>query len=311
MKKNISPVILMLCFGLMLLLPEEVFQGASRGLLLWFHTILPTLFPFLLITGLLMGTGSIVWFSRLLGPLLRKLFCVSPAGSFAILAGFLCGYPMGAKVAADLTVQKQISREEGAYLLSFCNNTSPGFLFHVVVLKTLGDSQLLLPSLGILLLAPCIISLFTRNYYLKSGQRYFPSVSSTSQGRQGWSLELLDHCIMDSFEVLTKVGGYIMLFSVMISVLEMFVPHVPVIGICLPLLEITNGIQMLGKTSLPLLFQYPLLLSLSAFGGCCAIAQTQCMVQKAGFPIFPYILQKLATAVVTSLLSLIYLLYFT
>ena len=116
---------------------------------------------------------------------------------------------------------------------------------------------------------------------------------------------------MDSFEVLTKVGGYIMLFSVMISVLEMFVPHVPIIGICLPLLEITNGIQMLGKTSLPLLFQYPLLLSLSAFGGCCAIAQTQCMVQKAGFPLFPYILQKLATAVVTSLLSLIYLLYFT
>ena len=96
MKKNISPVILMLCFGLMLLLPEEVFQGASNGLLLWFHTILPTLFPFLLITGLLMGTGSILVLPPARPPVTKTVLCIA-SRQFSILAGFLCGYPMGAK----------------------------------------------------------------------------------------------------------------------------------------------------------------------------------------------------------------------
>ena len=120
MRKNLAGIGVLICFAFMLLFPKDVFNGASKGLLLWFHTVFPTLFPFLIITNLLMSTNCIRLIARLFGPLLNKIFRVSPNGSFAIIAGFLCGYPMGAKISADLTHTKQISPQEGAYLLSFC-----------------------------------------------------------------------------------------------------------------------------------------------------------------------------------------------
>ena len=52
MRKNLAGIGVLICFAFMLLFPKDVFNGASKGLLLWFHTVFPTLFPFLIITNL-------------------------------------------------------------------------------------------------------------------------------------------------------------------------------------------------------------------------------------------------------------------
>ena len=111
---------------------------------------------------------------------------------------------------------------------------------------------------------------------------------------------------MDSFETLIKVGGYIILFSVILSLLQSI--DTPAWFVCLlSFLEITNGLEILKSLHLAKAICYPLMLGLTAFGGLCAIAQTQCMVQKAGFGILPYITQKLAAALTASLLGVLYL----
>lgn len=100
------------------------------------------------------------------------------------------------------------------------------------------------------------------------------------------------------------------LFSVLIALSENLASCFPAVQILLPVLEITNGIQLIGMSAVSFPVKYILALSLTAFGGICSAAQTQCMIQKAGFSIFPYITQKLATALVTSLLGILYLLCF-
>lgn len=89
----------------------------------------------------------------------RNFIPSSGEGSFAVVAGFLCGYPMGAKITADLIRNQSISVEEGTYLLSFCNNTSPIFIMNFLVWKTLDRKELLLPSLVILLGTPVVMKL--------------------------------------------------------------------------------------------------------------------------------------------------------
>ncbi len=68
MRKNLAGIGVLICFAFMLLFPKDVFNGASKGLLLWFHTVFPTLFPFLIITNLLMSTNCIRLIARLFGP---------------------------------------------------------------------------------------------------------------------------------------------------------------------------------------------------------------------------------------------------
>lgn len=301
MHRNLKGIGIVFLFIIMLLSPKAVFTGASEGLLLWFQIILPTLFPFLLITSLLLATGSMRLISSVFGPFLTRIFRVSPNGSFAVVTGFLCGYPMGAKTAADLTVSGCITKKEGQYLLSFCNNTSPVFILNFVVWKTLGNDALLMPSLAILILSPVIVSFFTRP------GRSFQNQKEVRYTKTAWSFQEIDDCIMDSFETLVKVGGYIILFSVLLSLFESLPISVPFLRAALPLLEVTNGLVLLKEMQLPFNLLYPAVLGLTSFGGFCAAAQTQCMVQKAGFPLLPYIAQKLAAAVTASLLGCLYL----
>lgn len=112
---------------------------------------------------------------------------------------------------------------------------------------------------------------------------------------------------MDSFETITKVGGYIILFSVILELVKSAPLEIPLITYLLPSLEVTNGIALLGKSGLPFDIQYCAILALTSFGGFCAVAQTQCMIQKTSLSILPYTLEKLATAVVTSLIAFLYL----
>lgn len=73
------------------------------------------------------------------------------------------------------------------------------------------------------------------------------------------------------------------LFSVLIALSENLASCFPAVQILLPVLEITNGIQLIGMSAVSFPVKYILALSLTAFGGICAAAQTQCMIQKPVF----------------------------
>ena len=306
MKRKLFPFALISIFFFMLVKPNATFLGASEGLLLWFQIVLPTLFPFMIITNLLVRTNTMFYFSKWLSPVLSPIFSVTPNGTFAILTGFMCGYPMGAKVTADLIKSGKISKNEGAYLLSFCNNTSPMFIMNYVVLKNLKCEELLLPSLFILFLSPILCSFLFRLYYLR--KEYPQSHANNPTPHLYFHFHILDSTIMNSFEMITKVGGYIILFSVFITLFKEL-PYLPPLWttFILPILEVTNGIPMLITSGLSFPLTFICIMGLVSFGGFCSIAQTKCMLEDTGLSIVSYTIEKLITAIVTSFLAFFYI----
>ena len=300
MKQLLSGLPVLVLFLAMLFSPKAVFEGAESGLLLWFQVVFPTLFPFMLVSGLMLSGGGLVVISRIFGRLFSALFATSPNGSFAVIAGFLCGYPMGAKVSADLVRSGRISRDEGAYLLSFCNNTSPIFIMNFIVWKTFDREELMIPTLLILIGVPAFLSLFFRRFYLK-GRKKFPDLSDKKKNNvKLLNFEMLDSCLADSFESIVKVGLYIIFFSILIALPgKLSAGH--------PLLAGINGILMIHKAAPDLTVSYPLILGLTSFGGFCSAAQTKCMLKAASLPILPYIIQKLTAAAAASLLGIVYM----
>lgn len=286
-------LVLMLCF------PTETFQGATNGLLLWFQTILPTLLPFIILSNILIQTNCVYYISRTVKPVLQKLFRISDEACYAVLIGFLCGYPMGAKVIADLITTERISRNEGQYLLSFCNNTSPMFIISYIVMQHFKNKSMLLGTLAILFLSPILCSFIFRIFYRYKS--WNPSNLYVKK-QVHFNFQIFDNAIMNGFETITKVGGYIILFSILFT-LGSKLP----ITFSLPVLEISNGISLIMKLSSDFIITYPYVLGLTSFGGLCAIAQTNSMIQETGLRIFPYIIQKLITALVTSLLAFVYI----
>ncbi len=305
MKRYFTSLCVIALFVLMLLFPQPVFKGASSGLLLWFIVILPTLLPFMIVSNLLIGTRAIDAISKVFGPVMCRLFGVTRYGSFAIIAGFLCGYPMGGKVTADLVRKQYITWQEGQYLLSFTNNTSPMFIISYVVWQNLKDTSRTMPALLILILSPILCSFLFRIYYRPGARIHsseYPPLPKAA------AASLMDSCIMNGFETITKVGGYIMLFSILIALLQKLpLDHFLFSLLLLPSLEMTNGIPLLCVSPLSADACFVLSLALTSFGGWCSVAQTRSMVQGARLPITPYIIEKLITTLVTSLLAYTYI----
>lgn len=309
MHKYVVKFLTISVFILMLSFPKLVFAGASKGLLLWFNSVLPTLLPFMILSNLLIRTHSTDWIVRVTGPLFRHIFRISDYGSFAAVTGFLCGYPMGSKVTADLLMEGKISLAEAQYLLSFCNNASPIFIISYIVLQNLKQEQLLIPSLVILMSSPVLASFLFRPFYMLSKKKEggFAAVPSPDSSTSAAS-SLIDMCIMNGFEMITKVGGYIMLFSILISLAKAVdISNGWFTNLLLPSMELTAGISLLSNGTLSSSETFFMCMVCTSFGGWCALAQTKCMIAGTGLSIKPYIIQKLITAVVTSLLCLLFL----
>lgn len=298
--KQMSYILLLIGFLItMLCFPQETFHGATEGLLLWFQIIIPTLLPFIILSNILTQTNCVSYISRTLKPFIKRLFHVSEESCYAILIGFLCGYPMGAKVIADLISTNRISIKEGQYLLSFCNNTSPMFIISYIVMQTFKNENLTFGTICILFLSPIVCSFLFRIFYKSTS---CDVMDKQNTNKIVFDFQIFDYAIMNGFETITKVGGYIILFSILFT-LGLKLP----IKYLIPILEISNGIPAITQLSSSLTFTYPYILGLTSFGGLCAVAQTKSMIQKSGLKIRPYIIQKLITSMVTSSFAYIYI----
>ncbi len=131
--KNKLAVLAALCAMLSLILASpQVLESSRSALKLCADLILPSLFPFFVLCGLLSRLGFPAWLGRLLAPAASRLFGVSGAGASALVVGLSGGYPMGAAYIAELHRSGQISTREAERLLAFCNNSGPAFLVGAV-----------------------------------------------------------------------------------------------------------------------------------------------------------------------------------
>jgi hypothetical protein len=140
MKKFLYTLFFLLLIALILTHSTTALSLAADGLNLWLTKMIPALFPFMILSGMMVGLGLTENFSIILYPLLRLLFHVRKNVCYAIIMGFLCGFPMGAKVSADLLERKLITRQEASFLLAFCNNIGPVY-FCGFVLPLLGRRE--------------------------------------------------------------------------------------------------------------------------------------------------------------------------
>ena len=126
---------------LVLFLAEAGFvrAAAAEALSLCARSVIPALFPFLVVSSLLLSLGLGELLSPMLAGLMEPLFRVDGVGSSALLLGLVGGYPIGAKTAADLYRGGRLSRPEAERLLAFCNNSNPVFLISVLGVGVFGS----------------------------------------------------------------------------------------------------------------------------------------------------------------------------
>lgn len=129
-------------------------QFILNALILWSTSLVPFLLPIMIISRLLISTDLLYRLLRPFSFLCNRLLHLSSGGSYALLLGYLCGYPMGVKTLADLRSDGTISLEEARYLAGFINNVSPGFLIACVCHDLLKAPGFVVPCIVMVYGAP-------------------------------------------------------------------------------------------------------------------------------------------------------------
>lgn len=299
MKKSIGACLSVFCLFLLLLNPGLALKGARQGLLLWADVVLPTLLPFMICSGLIVALDGIPVLTGPFSPVLTGFFHFSDQGSYVFLTGLLCGYPMGAKTVSDFLDSGRISEKEARYLLAVSNHPSPMFILgyaasRISAIPGISGSSHVLRTVILSLYLPVIpLSLLARKYYRYQGGKTVSRTGPFEKGSSHIPFSFDDH-LMSCFETMVKIGGYIMLFSILALYLTVFpLPPVPFLRpVLLGFVEITTGIEAISR-SVPGLAGALMITAASAFGGLSGLFQTKSVLKNAGLSIRHYMLWKL------------------
>lgn len=272
---------------------------ASLGLELWFHKMIPSLLPFMILSGIMIRLKLTEKMAGVLYPVIGPVYRVQRNIVYCMGLGFLCGFPMGAKVTADLYERDMLTRREAQYLLAFCNNIGPVY-FCSFVLPLLGR-QLILPYLFGMYGIPLLYGLMLRyTVFRELSPGNIKSVhSGKPEDHPGNLLVAVNESVQTSLHSILVLGGYMILFNLLNLPFHILIGRKP--ALISPMLEITGGLSMLGG-GLPLYS----LLALS-FGGLSCIAQTYSCISATDLDLGGYICHKV---ILTLLNSVFYLCWF-
>lgn len=314
-KCNIAGILLLLLF--LLRFPQESLDASREGMKLWLNTLLPTLLPFLILTGFLIHTDGI---EKILSPfsgLWKTFLGLSPVGAYVFLLGMLCGYPMGAKLASDLFSHGKIDRREAEYLLTFTNQASPAFLItylnHLCLEQQVSIQEIFLIMISANAICMVVFRfLVFRNRTVTKAEKIPGALSQTHENPKKETSTtrspgtIIDVSIMNGFETITRLGGYILLFSLISACIRHYWKWSPAIcSLILGSLEITTGLYQLSLSGLPFEIRYPVSMALTAFGGFCILAQTRSVTDKH-LSFCTYLGAKCLNGAITGMLVLVF-----
>ena len=294
-------------FLYLLLFPQNGLYACTHALVLWSGSVVPALFPVMILSRLLISTDILYLILKPVAFLCGRFLHLSFYGTYALLLGYVCGYPMGIKTIADLEDERLLSQEEGRFLATFINNVSPGFLSGYVCTELLQKPETAPACMVIIYGASLTYGTVTAIFQKNAGPLPPYAKETIIQPDQKSHLSflmLLDHTLEDSILQLLKIGGYMILFSVLSSItcVFSFLPETAMVLLSATL-EISCGAQQITLLACSAFLKGILLTASLSFGGLCSAFQSSSFLQRAGIPLPKYIKAK-------AMISLIALAYY-
>lgn len=272
----------------------DIKDAVTAGLGLCAGSVIPALFPFLVVSSLLVSLGLGDLAAPHLSGLMEPLFRVPGAGSSALLLGLVGGYPIGARTTADLYWAGQLSKSEAERLLAFANNSNPVFLISVLGLGVFGDSRA-----GMWLWLIHVASALLTGLLFRRAGKVFDS----------WTVSRPSPSQLPGFAV-AFVGAVRSALTGILSVCA-FVTFFYVLARPLGALGGRLGAVLVGLTELfsltPLLttdrFGFILASGMAGWGGLSVLCQTAAVLDGSGLSLRPCLLGKTVQGLLSALLA--------
>jgi sporulation integral membrane protein YlbJ len=320
----------------MIFFPSAVFQASKVGISAWWNIAFPALLPFFITSELMAGYGIIQFMGVLLEPVMRPLFNLPGAASFVMAVGYTSGFPISASLAARLRKDKICTRFEAERLMCFTNNSSPLFMLIAV-----GVGMFNSPGLGVIIavshyMANVFLGLALR-FYKREDARFLPKSGSNQHIWQKAMVEMkntlrndprpfgkiMGDAVASSINKLLVIGGFIIVFSVIIKISEIIrltallntaigILAIPfglseqvIHSLSCGFFEITLGTKAAAEAAGPLSHKLAAASIILGWSGVSVLAQVSAMITETDLKMGMFVLCRLAHSLLAGALTIL------
>lgn len=261
-------VILSVFFVLLFVFSKDISFSIIFSISIWKDNLLPSLFPFFVMSDLLLAYGFVDIISFFLGAIMTKWFYLPKDAAFAFFVSLFSGFPSGSKYVNDLLNAKKISIEDANYLIMFTHFANPFFIVTTIGLFLLSNVKA-----GYIILISHILSniivafIFRKKKVILNNDNNYKKAFYLSSPDKPF-ITILTNSIFKSFKTLVNMLGIIMIFLMITTIIKKIIPLTGITnGLLSGFLEMTQGVKYISSLDISLPIKASILSAIVSFSG--------------------------------------------
>ncbi len=297
-KEYLACIMVIFCIILIFKFPDSIKSGITRGLQICFYTIIPSLFPFMVISSYIIKSEIFSPVFKFFSPITKFLFKQPSCTTSVFLLSMIGGFPIGLKMINELYQKEKITKNEAERLSLFCMNAGPSF-----VITALGVNMFRNVKLGVIIyvslcLSALLIGIFSR--FFSDGL-----VKKQEYNKKTLIYSSLSASVSDGLQGILNICAWIVLFSALNECLGIFINNKQILAIFSSVIEISNGcVTSVGKIPLPL-FSFFL-----GMGGFCVHCQVLSYMKNCKIRYTRFLFGRISHGVFSAIITHIILIFF-
>ncbi len=291
--KKLSSFLLLTLFFLSLSMGQQTFAYTKEALILWFEKLVPSLFISMVLVRVLFEQHILQTICRPFQTIITRVFRIDQNSFTLVVSSIFLGYPTGSILIDQQIQQGTLNHHSAKRLLYTCSFATPGFIIMSCGVVLFHSSVIGWKLLFIQLICGFLLLFFTRS---------IPVHSKPQLQKPPTFMQSLSKALLESGKTLYLIGGYLMLFMTLTSLLFHFLPE-PFSFFLRSISEFSSGIMSIASTSLPQPIKLVFISMLLGFGGCCVHMQVMSMLEAIHISYNKYFLYRLIQALLSGVLA--------
>ena len=314
LKTVVITIFLFIIFIFIYTYPKVTIETVLFGINIWFYNVLPTLFPFFILSDLFVNYGLIDLISELLKNFMR-IFNLSGMCSYPLFGSMISGIPSGARYTKQLLDNNLITQDEANHLITFTHFSNPLF-----ILGTVGEVLLKDKNLGFIILIAhflgniIIAFIFKKNNYIVkediSFKKAFLAMHKKRITNKDNFINILSNSIYNCIDILFLLLGIIIIFLLLTNIVGKIIVNKSLFLIIKGIFEMTQGIKFVSISDISLLFKTILITFFISFGGLSVHLQTASIINDSKIKYKNYLIARIIHSFISSILVYIFFIIF-
>lgn len=319
MKKIIASIcimfILLFCAYEILSESETIMNSVIFSFNIWTNNLFPSLFPFFVLSELLINYGFVELISELFKPIFQKLFKINGNAAFVFIMSMLSGFPSNAKYTRQLYLEGKLTDKEATKILMFSHFSNPLFLLGTISITFLQNKKLGIIVLISHYISNVIIGILFRNYNPSKISNENFSVKNSILKMHNKRVNndktlgyIISTSLTNAINTLLLILGVVTTFLIITTIIDNnFHPNLLTKTFISGFLEMTQGLKHVSLLNIPVNLKAILITMILSFGGISVHTQILSIISDTKIKYKPFLLSRLIHVVISSIICFLLL----